>query len=175
MNHQDRPDAELKFFWPLVLVYTAFQLIADVTAGKIIALGGFYVSATVLYFPVTYIISDILTEVYGYARARRALWLVMAASISAGIIYQLVVLLPPAPFFKDDAAYATVLGVVPRILVAGWVAVFIGDLFAPSRQRWWGRVQIRLCFILGRFGVSCRPIRCFRQLWRAGHLRWRWK
>lgn len=82
----DKPDAQLKYFWPIVLAYVTFQLISDVTAGKIIALGPARFLVTVLYFPVTYVISDVLTEVYGYARARRVLWLVMASSVVAGLV-----------------------------------------------------------------------------------------
>jgi uncharacterized integral membrane protein (TIGR00697 family) len=111
-----------------------------VTAGKIIQIGIAQVSATVIYFPITYVISDILTEVYGYARARRVLWLVMASSIVAGILYQLVVVLPPAESFQNNAAYVTVLGQVPRVLVAGWIAVFAGDIannYVMAKMKIW--------------------------------------
>jgi uncharacterized integral membrane protein (TIGR00697 family) len=121
-------DTKLRLFWPIVLAYVTFQLISDVTAGKVISLGPAVVSATVLYFPITYLISDILTEVYGYERARRALWLVMVSSVVAGLIYQLVVALPPGPGFDGNDAYTRVFGQVPRILVAGWIAVFVGDI-----------------------------------------------
>ena len=128
VSHSDKPDSALKYFWPIVLAYVTFQLISDVTAGKITAMGPAQVSVTVLYFPVTYIISDVLTEVYGYARARRVLWLVMAASVTAGMVYQLVVALPPAPSFTNNEAYTAVFSAVPRILIAGWLAVFAGDI-----------------------------------------------
>lgn len=121
-------DTALRLFWPLVLAYVTFQLISDVTAGKVIAVGPAVVSVTVIYFPVTYLISDILTEVYGYERARRALWLVMVSSITAGLVYQLVVALPPGPGFDGNEAYTRVFGQVPRILLFGWLAVFIGDI-----------------------------------------------
>jgi uncharacterized integral membrane protein (TIGR00697 family) len=124
----DKPDTELVYFWPIVLAYVTFQLVSDVTAGKIVQIGPAQVSVSVIYFPITYIISDVLTEVYGYARARRVLWIVMASSVTAGLIYQLVVWMPAAQGFQGDAAYATVLGQVPRILAAGWVAVFAGDI-----------------------------------------------
>ncbi|MFM5932006.1 MAG: queuosine precursor transporter [Novosphingobium sp.] len=119
----DRPT---KLFWPLVLAYVTFQLISDVTAGKVVQIGPAVVSVSALYFPFTFLISDILTEVYGFARARRALWLVMAASIVAGLVYQVVVALPPGPGFTANEAYATVFGSVPRILLGGWIAVFVG-------------------------------------------------
>ena len=88
---RDKPaselDSELRLFWPIVITYVTFQPVSEVTACKIVQIGPAQVSATVAYFPITYILSDILTEVYGYARARRALWLMMCASITAGLLY----------------------------------------------------------------------------------------
>lgn len=112
----------------ITTLYIAFQLISDVTAGKIVQLGIFTVSATVLYFPITYIFSDILTEVYGYARARSVVWQALLASVIAGVIYQLVVWLPPGVGFDANDAYGRVLGSVPRILLGGWVAVWVGGI-----------------------------------------------
>jgi queuosine precursor transporter len=111
----------------LVLNVT-FQLISDATAAKIVLLFNFGVSVTVLYFPFTYIISDIITEVYGYASARRILWYTLFASVLAGIFYQIAVAVPAAPFFDDGPAYKTVFGVIPRVLLGGWLAIFIGDI-----------------------------------------------
>ena len=111
----------------LVLNVT-FQLISDATAAKIVLLFNFGVSVTVLYFPFTYIISDIITEVYGYASARRILWYTLFASVLAGIFYQIAVAVPAAPFFDNGPAYKTVFGVIPRVLLGGWLAIFIGDI-----------------------------------------------
>ncbi len=111
----------------LVLNIT-FQLISDATAGKIIFLFGYGVSVTVIYFPFVYIISDVVTEVYGYAQARTILWYTVAASVIAGIMYQVAVAVPAAPFFNDGDAYSTVFGIVPRVLIGGWLAVFAGDI-----------------------------------------------
>lgn len=115
----------LTFF--LVLNVT-FQLISDATAAKIVLLFNYGVSVTVLYFPFTYIISDIITEVYGYASARRILWYTLFASVLAGVFYQIAVAVPAAPFFNEGEAYRTVFGVIPRVLVGGWVAIFVGDI-----------------------------------------------
>lgn len=117
-----------KYLGLITTLYIAFQLISDVTAGKIVQLGIFTVSATALYFPITYIFSDILTEVYGYAKARNVVWQALLASILAGIIYQLVVWLPPAAGFDANDAFSRVLGSVPRILLGGWVAVWAGGI-----------------------------------------------
>lgn len=127
-----------QFFWLIVITYITFQLISDVTAAKVVNIGGATVSVSVFYFPFTYIISDILTEVYGFERARRALWSVMAASVTAGLIYQFAIWLPPAEGFPNNEAYRTVLGQVPRVLLFGWIAVFVGDIannFIMSRLK----------------------------------------
>lgn len=117
-----------KYFGLFISLNIAFQLISDATAGKIVLLFGYGVSVTVLYFPFTYIISDVMTEVYGYARARQVLWYTLIASIIAGIFYQIAVAITAAPFFESADAYKTVFGIVPRVLVGGWLAVFSGDI-----------------------------------------------
>jgi len=118
-----------RYYWLFVCLYVAMQLISDVTAGKITAIAGFPVSVTVLYFPITYIFADVLTEVYGFARARKALWIVLLCSVLAGLLYQVAVYMPPAPGFDANDAYSRVLGSVPRIILGGWIAVFAGAYF----------------------------------------------
>lgn len=109
-------------------LYITFLLISDVTAAKIVSIFGIPLSVTVLYFPITYILSDILTEVYGYAEARRVVWRALTASVIAGIVYQLVIFVP-ATFGKDvDDAYRMVLGAVPRVLIGGWIAFWVGAM-----------------------------------------------
>jgi queuosine precursor transporter len=103
-------------------------LISDVTAGKLVSIMGYPVSITVLYFPITYIISDILTEVYGYEKARKVLWTTLLCSVIAGIVYQIVAAWTPASIFSQNQAYVTVFQSVPRILLGGWLAVFTGDI-----------------------------------------------
>jgi queuosine precursor transporter len=117
-----------KFLGFIMAMNIAFQLISDATAGKIVLLFGVGVSVTVLYFPFTYLIADVLTEVYGYAKARQILWYTMFASILAGVFYQIAVAVPAAPFFKDAEAYEKVFGIVPRVLAGGWIAVFAGEI-----------------------------------------------
>ena len=119
---------QYKYLGLLTILYVTLQLVSDITAGKIVQLGIFTVSVTVLYFPITFIFGDVLTEVYGYAKGRNVVWKVFGASILAGLIYQLVVWLPPATGFSANQAYATVLGSVPRILLGGWIAVWVGGM-----------------------------------------------
>jgi hypothetical protein len=111
----------------LVLNIT-FQLVSDVTAGKIVSVFGYGVSITVIHFPFVFILSDVVTEVYGYAIARKILWYTLLASVLAGIFYRITVIIPGASFFLEDNAYRTVLGIVPRVLLGSWIAIFVGDI-----------------------------------------------
>lgn len=132
MKEQDQsrtPTTRKFYLLNLFLVLNiTFQLISDATAGKIVSLFGFGVSVTVIYFPFVYIISDVVTEVYGYARARQILWYTVIASVIAGVMYQVAVAVPAASFFNAGEAYSTVFGIVPRVLLGGWLAVFAGDI-----------------------------------------------
>lgn len=119
---------QYKYLGTITVLYVAMQLISDVTAGKIVQIGPFPVSVTVLYFPITFVFADVLTEVYGYAAGRRVLWNVIFCSFIAGVIYQIVAILPPAQGFAVNDAYRTVLGQVPRVLVGSWIAVFVGEI-----------------------------------------------
>ena len=127
---QKSPSAskQYKYLGLLTALYITFQLVSDITAGKIVSLGIFTVSATVLYFPFTYIIADLLTEVYGYSKARSVVWMVLFSSVIAGLIYTIVVALPPAIGFDANDAFTRVLGQIPRILVGGWIAVWVGGI-----------------------------------------------
>ena len=141
-----------KYLGIITVLNVTFQLISDVTAGKIIAVLGVGVSITVLYFPVTYVMGDILTEVYGYGRARHVVWLTLFASIIAGITYQIVAAIPPAPFFAANDAYATVFGTVPRILLGGWLAVFSGDIvndYVLAKMKIWTKGRVLWSRLIG--------------------------
>jgi queuosine precursor transporter len=117
-----------KFLSQITILYVCFQLISDVTASKLVLLFGQPVSITVLYFPFTYIIADILTEVYGLKNANRVLLQVLFCSVLAGIVYQLAVFIPSVQGLQTDLSFQTVLGAVPRVLIGGWLAVYAGGV-----------------------------------------------
>ena len=83
--------------------------------------------AGILFFPVSYVIDDILTEVYGFARARRAIWAGFAALLFMGLMEWVVVHLPVAPGWTGQAAYERVFGSGWRIILASLTAFFVGD------------------------------------------------
>jgi queuosine precursor transporter len=105
-----------------------FLLISNFTAARIIGVAGVGVSVTVLYFPLTYLIADILTEVYGYAQARSVIWLSLFCSIVAAGVVDLALLVPPAGFFTEDADYQRIFSAAPKMAIATLLAVFTGDI-----------------------------------------------
>jgi uncharacterized integral membrane protein (TIGR00697 family) len=83
--------------------------------------------AGVLFFPISYVFGDILTEVYGYARARRVIWAGFAGLAFASLMAAVVVALPPAPFWENQKAYEIAFGQAPRIAAASMIAYFCGE------------------------------------------------
>lgn len=91
-------------------------------------IGSVTFGAGVLFFPISYIFGDILTEVYGYARARKVVWAGFAALIFSSFMSFVVVSFPPAPGWGNQAAYETVFGQVPRIVLASLMGFWAGEL-----------------------------------------------
>jgi uncharacterized integral membrane protein (TIGR00697 family) len=83
--------------------------------------------AGVLFFPISYVFGDILTEVYGYSRARKVIWAGFAGLAFASFMAWVIVALPPAPFWKNQAAYEVAFGTTWRIAAASMFAYFCGE------------------------------------------------
>jgi queuosine precursor transporter len=93
--------------------------------------GAVIFGAGVLFFPISYVFGDILTEVYGYARARRVIWAGFAGLAFAALMAYVVVALPPAPEWPNQKAYEIAFGSTWRIAAASMFAYFCGE-FANS-------------------------------------------
>jgi uncharacterized integral membrane protein (TIGR00697 family) len=100
-------------------------------ASKVAQAGPFTFGAGVLFFPLSYVFGDVLTEVYGYARARKVVWAGFGAMAFASFMSAVVLAFPPAPGWPHQEAFATVFGNTPRIVLASLVAYFCGE-FANS-------------------------------------------
>jgi uncharacterized integral membrane protein (TIGR00697 family) len=104
---------------------------AKVAQLELPVIGAFVLGAGALFFPISYVFGDILTEVYGYARARRVIWAGFAGLGFASFMAAVVVALPPAPFWQHQAAYEVAFGNTWRIVAASMIAYFCGE-FANS-------------------------------------------
>jgi len=124
-------EPRLRHFDVIVGLFVAVLLITQTTAQKIVAFGPLNLSAGVLLFPISYIFGDILTEVYGYARSRRVIWIGFTCAVLMAAAYWVAVALPPAKGWTNQEAFARVLGFVPRIVAASVLAYWAGE-FANS-------------------------------------------
>ncbi|MCS7191086.1 MAG: queuosine precursor transporter, partial [Fimbriimonadales bacterium] len=102
-------------------------LVSNIVAAKIVGIGGLVMSSAIVIFPVSYIVGDILTEVYGYRRARLVIWIGFACNLLVVLIIAAVIAMPPAPFWQHQEAFQTVLGVAPRLMVASLIAYLVGE------------------------------------------------
>jgi uncharacterized integral membrane protein (TIGR00697 family) len=111
-------------------ITTAFAVVlilSNIASSKILSLGWFSFDGGTILFPLAYIFGDILTEVYGYARARRVIWIGFAMNLLMVIIFWFVGKLPPALDWGNQAAYDSILGVVPRIVLGSLLAYLCGE------------------------------------------------
>jgi uncharacterized integral membrane protein (TIGR00697 family) len=118
---------KFKYLGLLAAMNITFLLVSNFTAARIISICGIGVSVTILYFPLTYLIADVLTEVYGYSRARSVIWLSIFCSILGAAVAGAELLIPPAVFFSNDSAYHQIFSSTPKIAIAGLLAVVVGD------------------------------------------------
>ena len=123
-----KSDPDFRFLNLLTALNVTFLLVSAFTGARVIGVLGVGVSVTVLYFPVTFPIGDILTEVYGYAQSRRVIWISICCSVAGSVVAATQLAVPAAAFFEADAAYQAVFSVSFRTAVAGLAAFFVGDI-----------------------------------------------
>jgi hypothetical protein len=132
-----------KYYDLLMVAFVTVLLCSDlVGASKVVTIGGFTFGAGIMFFPLSYIFGDILTEVYGYARSRRVVWAGFAAVIFASLMTAVVVRLPPADAYPHQAALEAVFGNTPRLVAASLVAYFCGEFvnsFVLAKMKLWTR------------------------------------
>ncbi len=137
------------WFVIIASVFVTCLITANIIAVKFILLLGFLVPAGIIVFPLSYLFGDIITEVYGYGAMRRVIWLGFGCNLLAVIAMYLGGIAPAAPFWHDQAAYNTILGFAPRLLLASFIAYLVGEftnsfilakLKIVTRGRWlWTR------------------------------------
>jgi len=138
--------AHFRYFDFVMAAFVTILLLSNVIgAGKVATvnlpgIGAWPFGAGILFFPVSYVLGDVLTEVYGYARARRCIWAGFAALLFMAFMSWVVVALPPAQSWKGQEAYEAVFGQVPRIVGASIAAFWAGEFansFVLARMKVW--------------------------------------
>jgi uncharacterized integral membrane protein (TIGR00697 family) len=130
-----------RYFDFVMAAFVTVLLLSNVIgAGKVAELGGVTFGAGILFFPLGYVIGDVLTEVYGYARARRCIWAGFGALLFMALMSWVVVSLPAAAGWTGQGAYEAVFGQVPRIVFASIIAFWAGEFvnsFVMARMKIW--------------------------------------
>ncbi|QPK83359.1 queuosine precursor transporter [Corynebacterium qintianiae] len=134
----------------LVAVFCAVFIVSNITAQKGVQLGPLITDGAFFLFPVSYIIGDVIAEVYGFNAARRTVFIGFGVTLLTVASFAIAIALPAAPFYDAQETFASVLGTLPRILIAGlagyvvgqllnaWVLQKMKDRFGPSRL--WARL-----------------------------------
>ena len=122
------PRRSYRYYDLVMAAFVTVLLCANVIgASKLATVFGYTFGAGVLFFPISYVFGDILTEVYGYARARKVVWAGFGALLFASLMSAIVLAFPPAPGWPHQQAFETVFGNTPRIAMASLVAYFAGE------------------------------------------------
>jgi len=144
-----------RFFAPITAIFVTCLIVSNIIAvklayfGTLPGLGPLFLPAAVIIFPLSYIFSDVLTEVYGYARARQVIWIGFACNLLTVMAIWVGGLLPPAPFWNASVyhapenaqkAYDAILGFTPRLLLASFIAYLAGEFIN--------------CFILAKLKIA---------------------
>ena len=120
------------------ILFATCLLISNILATKILMIGPWAAPAGVLIFPVAYILNDVITEVWGFAKARLIIWTGFAVNVLAVLFFTMGIVVPGAPFWQNQEAFATILGNTPRIVVASMSAYLVGSFlnaFIMSRMK----------------------------------------
>jgi uncharacterized integral membrane protein (TIGR00697 family) len=131
---REKPDQPTAFaqvgshFYPvLVAVFTALVIISNVTATKGVAFGPIITDGGFIVFPLTYVIGDVLSEVYGFKAARRAILLGFAMNILAASAFWVTIYLPAADFYENEAAFENVVHAYTQLIIAGLAGFIVGQ------------------------------------------------
>ena len=117
-----------RLFMLIGIVFVTCLLLSNLIAGKMWAVTGeITLPAAVILFPLTYILGDVFTEVYGFRKARLIIWAGFACSFFAVLIYLITIALPHPGYWESQEAYATVMGTTPRVAVASFAGYLFGE------------------------------------------------
>jgi len=121
------PHHRFHYYTWIIGIFVAVLLISNTVSTKIVNLGWFVFDGGTILFPLSYIFGDILTEVYGYSRARKVIWIGFFSLMLMSLVYFIVGALPAADGWQFQESYNNILGIVPRIAIASLIAFFAGE------------------------------------------------
>jgi uncharacterized integral membrane protein (TIGR00697 family) len=117
-----------KFLNFITSIFVAVLLISNIASTKVVEFGFFTFDGGTLLFPISYVIGDVLTEVYGFREARKVIWIGFLCAALMSLVVWLVGILPAATEWKNQESYNVILGTNPRIVLGSLAAYFMGSL-----------------------------------------------
>ncbi len=129
-----------KYLGTISVFFVSVLLISNIASTKIVDFGVFTFDAGTLLFPLSYIFGDILTEVYGYKRSRKVIWLGFFMALLMSLVFIIVGKLPASPDWSNQEAYNAILGMTPRIVFASLIAYALGSFsnaFVLAKMKIW--------------------------------------
>ena len=135
-DHLDQPSHRLaafassrgRYYAIFLAIFCAVLIISNISATKVIGFGPIVTDGGAFLFPIAYILGDVISEVYGFRAARKAVITGFALQILATFVFWLVLISPPGPGYENQDAFAAVLGFYPRIVAASLAGYFVGQL-----------------------------------------------
>lgn len=122
------PKKAYRYYDFIMVTFVTILLTSNlIGAAKVCEWNGYTFGAGIFFFPLSYVFGDIMTEVYGYARARKIVWAGFAAMIYATVMAEIIIRMPPSPLWPNQAALETMFGSTWRIVVASLSAYFFGE------------------------------------------------
>lgn len=140
------PSRAYRYYDLVMAAFVTVLLCANlIGASKVASLWGVTFGAGVLFFPISYVFGDVLTEVYGYARARKVVWAGFSALIFASFMSWAILAFPPAAGWEHQAAFETVFGNTWRIVLASLTAYFCGEFcnsYVLAKMKLWTKGRL---------------------------------
>lgn len=128
-----------KSIYPILFgIFTAVLLVSAITASKGVQIGPLVTDGAFFLFPIAYVIGDVLTEVFGFRAARRAIWTGFAAQLLATVSFWIAIALPAADFYESQDEFALILGNIPQIVAASLAGYLVGQMLNA-----WALVKIK--------------------------------
>lgn len=137
----NQPRRAYRFLDAITVLFVVVLLLSNIVAIKPVRVfGQLYLEGGIVLFPISYIFGDVLVEVYGFARARRVIWLGFAANVFMAAVFTLVIWLPGPPNWESNQAFIDILGQTPRIVAASVVAFWTGEFvnsYVMAKMKVW--------------------------------------
>jgi uncharacterized integral membrane protein (TIGR00697 family) len=123
-----KPSPSIRYYPQIAMIFVGLLLTANVIGEKPLLLGPIILPAGLLLFPITYLLGDVLTEVYGFSQSRKVIWMGMLCNLFMAFMCKLAINLPAVETWEKSEAYAQILGSSSRLMAISVLTYFVGEL-----------------------------------------------